>query len=216
MTGGETGEWQTMKILMLNGSPRANGNTAAALREMEKIFAAEGLETELIQVGGLAVHGCVACGKCAQTGKCVFDDIVNELAPKFQACDGLVVGSPVYYASANATLVAALTRLFYSTSFDKTMKVGAAVVAARRGGLSAAFDELNKFFTISGMPVATSQYWNSVHGLLPGEAVRDEEGMQTVRALARNMAFLVKSIALGRQAYGIPEKEKRLVTNFVR
>ena len=205
-----------MKILMLNGSPRANGNTAAALREMEKIFAAEGLETELVQVGGLAVHGCVACGKCAQTGKCVFDDIVNELAPKFQACDGLVVGSPVYYASANATLVAALTRLFYSTSFDKTMKVGAAVVAARRGGLSAAFDELNKFFTISGMPVASSQYWNSVHGLLPGEAVRDEEGMQTVRALARNMAFLVKSIALGRQAYGIPEKEKRLVTNFVR
>ena len=216
MTGVETGEWQTMKILMLNGSPRANGNTAAALREMEKIFAAEGLETELIQVGGLAVHGCVACGKCAQTGKCVFDDIVNELAPKFQACDGLVVGSPVYYASANATLVAALTRLFYSTSFDKTMKVGAAVVAARRGGLSAAFDELNKFFTISGMPVASSQYWNSVHGLLPGEAVQDEEGMQTVRALARNMAFLVKSIALGRQAYGIPEKEKRLVTNFVR
>ena len=216
MTGGETGEWQTMKILMLNGSPRANGNTAAALREMEKIFAAEGLETELIQVGGLAVHGCVACGKCAQTGKCVFDDIVNELAPKFQACDGLVVGSPVYYASANATLVAALTRLFYSTSFDKTMKVGAAVVAARRGGLSAAFDELNKFFTISGMPVASSQYWNSVHGRLPGEAVRDEEGMQTVRALARNMAFLVKSIALGRQAYGLPEKEKRLVTNFVR
>ena len=216
MTGGETGEWQTMKILMLNGSPRANGNTAAALRKMEKIFAAEGLETELIQVGGLAVHGCVACGKCAQTGKCVFDDIVNELAPKFQACDGLVVGSPVYYASANATLVAALTRLFYSTSFDKTMKVGAAVVAARRGGLSAAFDELNKFFTISGMPVASSQYWNSVHGLLPGEAVRDEEGMQTVRALARNMAFLMKSIALGRQAYGLPEKEKRLVTNFVR
>ena len=216
MTGGETGEWQTMKILMLNGSPRANGNTAAALREMEKIFAAEGLETELIQVGGLAVHGCVACGKCAQTGKCVFDDIVNELAPKFQACDGLVVGSPVYYASANATLVAALTRLFYSTSFDKTMKVGAAVVAARRGGLSAAFDELNKFFTISGMPVASSQYWNSVHGLLPGEAVRDEEGMQTVRALARNMAFLMKSIALGRQAYGLPEKEKRLATNFVR
>ncbi len=216
MTGVETGEWQTMKILMLNGSPRANGNTAAALRKMEKIFAAEGLETELIQVGGLAVHGCVACGKCAQTGKCVFDDIVNELAPKFQACDGLVVGSPVYYASANATLVAALTRLFYSTSFDKTMKVGAAVVAARRGGLSAAFDELNKFFTISGMPVASSQYWNSVHGLLPGEAVRDEEGMQTVRALARNMAFLMKSIALGRQAYGLPEKEKRLVTNFVR
>ena len=216
MTGVETGEWQTMKILMLNGSPRANGNTAAALREMEKIFAAEGLETELIQVGGLAVHGCVACGKCAQTGKCVFDDIVNELAPKFQACDGLVVGSPVYYASANATLVAALTRLFYSTSFDKTMKVGAAVVAARRGGLSAAFDELNKFFTISGMPVASSQYWNSIHGREAGEARQDAEGLQTMRTLARNMSFLVKSIALGRERYGLPEKEEFQRTDFIR
>ena len=216
MTGGETGEWQTMKILMLNGSPRANGNTAAALREMEKIFAAEGLETELIQVGGLAVHGCVACGKCAQTGKCVFDDIVNELAPKFQACDGLVVGSPVYYASANATLVAVLTRLFYSTSFDKTMKVGAAVVAARRGGLSAAFDELNKFFTISGMPVASSQYWNSVHGREAGQAVQDAEGLQTMRTLARNMTFLMKSIALGKEKYGLPVQEEPVRTNFVR
>ena len=153
-----------MKVLMLNGSPRAKGNTALALAEIEKIFHAEGIETELIQVGQRDIRGCIACGRCKETGRCVFDDVVNELAPKLQACDGLVVGSPVYYASANATLVALLTRLFYSTPFDKTMKVGAAVVAARRGGLSATFDELNKFFTISGMPVASSQYWNSIHG----------------------------------------------------
>ena len=205
-----------MKILMLNGSPRPNGNTAMALGEMEKVFAAEGLETELIQVGNRDVRGCIACGRCAQLGRCVFDDLVNQLAPKFEACDGLVVGSPVYYASANATLVALLTRLFYSTPFDKTMKVGAAVVAARRGGLSATFDELNKFFTISGMPVASSQYWNSIHGRLPGEAAQDAEGMQTMRTLARNMSFLVKSIALGREKYGMPALEERQATNFIR
>ncbi len=205
-----------MKVLMLNGSPRPGGNTAAALHEMERIFQAEGVETELIQVGAQQVRGCVACGGCAKLGRCVFDDAVNELAPKFEACDGLVVGSPVYYASANATLVALLTRLFYSTPFDKTMKVGASVVAARRGGLSATFDELNKFFTISGMPVASSQYWNSVHGRLPGEAAQDAEGLQTMRALARNMTFLMKSIALGREAFGLPEKEPRQATNFIR
>ena len=205
-----------MKILMLNGSPRPEGNTFLALREMERVFQAEGLETELIQVGNRDIRGCVACGGCANLGRCVFDDLVNELAPKFEACDGLVVGSPVYYASANATLVALLTRLFYSTSFDKAMKVGAGVAVARRGGLSATFDELNKFFTISGMPVASSQYWNSVHGRLPGEAVQDAEGLQTMRTLARNMAFLVKSIALGRDAYGLPEQEPRQATNFIR
>ena len=205
-----------MKILMLNGSPRPHGNTALALGEMEKVFAAEGLETELIQVGNRDVRGCIACGRCAQLGRCVFDDLVNQLAPKFEACDGLVVGSPVYYASANATLVALLTRLFYSTPFDKTMKVGAAVVAARRGGLSATFDELNKFFTISGMPVASSQYWNSIHGRLPGEAAGDAEGLQTMRTLARNMSFLVKSIALGREKYGMPALEERQATNFIR
>ena len=205
-----------MKILMLNGSPRPHGNTAAAMEEMEKVCAAEGLETELIQVGSRDIRGCIACGRCFETGKCVFDDIVNELAPKFEACDGLVVGSPVYYASANATLVALLTRLFYSTPFDKSMKVGAAVVAARRGGLSATFDELNKFFTISGMPVASSQYWNSIHGALPGEAAQDAEGMQTMRTLARNMSFLVKSIALGREKYGLPQREEFQRTNFIR
>ena len=205
-----------MKVLMINGSPKAGGNTAAALGEMEKIFAQEGVETELIHVGNQVVRGCIGCGQCAEKGRCVFDDAVNQAAPKFEACDGLVVGSPVYYASANATLVAFLTRLFYSTPFDKRMKVGAAVVAARRGGLSATFDELNKFFTISGMPVASSQYWNSVHGRLPGEAAGDAEGLQTMRTLARNMTFLMKSIQLGKDAYGLPEREPAQRTNFIR
>lgn len=205
-----------MKVLLINGSPRPKGNTSIALQEMEKTFAAEGIETETIQIGNKDIRGCIACGRCAELGKCVFNDMVNEAAPKFQECDGLVIGSPVYYASANATLVAFLTRLFYSTSFDKTMKVGASVVAARRGGLSATFDELNKFFTISGMPVASSQYWNSVHGREPGQAVQDLEGLQTMRTLAKNMTFLMKSIALGKEAYGLPEKEERVWTHFVR
>ena len=205
-----------MKVLMLNGSPRVNGNTAVALREMEAVFAREGIETETVQVGQRDIRGCIACGKCGQLGKCVFDDIVNELAPKFQAADGLVVASPVYYASANPTLVALLDRLFYSTGFDKTMKVGASVVCARRGGCSATFDELNKFFTISGMPVASSQYWNSIHGLSKGEADQDGEGKQIMRTLARNMSFLMKSIALGKQTYGLPEKEPRISTHFIR
>lgn len=205
-----------MKVLMLNGSPRKNGNTSIALKEMEKIFKQEGIEIELIHVGNKGIRSCIACGACAEKGKCVFDDIVNEIAPKFEECDGLVVGSPVYYASANATLVALLTRLFYSTSFDKTMKVGASVVCARRGGLSATFDELNKFFTISGMPVASSRYWNSIHGRQEGEAAQDEEGLLTMRVLARNMSFLMKSIALGKEKYGLPEKEPVTMTNFIR
>ena len=165
-----------MKVLMINGSPRPKGNTSIALNEMEKIFTAEGLETETIQIGKLDIRGCIACNFCGKTGKCVFDDIVNETAPKFALCDGLVIASPVYYASANATLIAFLDRLFYSTHFDKTMKVGASVVAARRGGLSSTFDELNKYFTICGMPVASSQYWNSIHGREPGQAAQDIEG----------------------------------------
>lgn len=205
-----------MKVLLLNGSPRVNGNTAVALREMEAVFAQERIETETVQVGQRDIRGCIACGKCGQLGKCVFDDIANELAPKFQAADGLVVASPVYYASANPTLVALLDRLFYSTSFDKTMKVGASVVCARRGGCSATFDELNKFFTISGMPIASSQYWNSIHGRAKGEADQDGEGKQTMRTLARNMSFLMKSIALGKQTYGLPEKEARISTHFIR
>ena len=205
-----------MKVLMLNGSPRPRGNTFTALSEMEKVFQAEGVETELVHVGNQDIRGCIACLSCMKQGKCVFDDMVNELAPKFEASDGLVVGSPVYYASANATLVALMTRLFYSTRFDKSMKVGAAVVAARRGGLSATFDELNKFFTISGMPVASSQYWNSIHGKTPGEALQDAEGLQTMRTLAGNMAFLMKSIRMGKEKLGLPQKEQTIFTSFHR
>lgn len=205
-----------MKVLLVNGSPRANGNTAAALEEMVKIFMEEGIETEVFHVGNKDIRGCIACGHCYQNGKCVFNDMVNEYAGKFEECDGIVVASPVYYASANATLVAFLDRLFYSTNFDKTMKVGASVVVARRGGCSSTFDELNKYFTISGMPVASSQYWNSVHGGAPGEAEQDAEGMQTMRTLARNMSFLMKSIALGKEKFGLPEREPHAWTNFIR
>ena len=176
----------------------------------------EGVEVETVHVGARDIRGCIACGRCAETGRCVFDDIVNELAPKLEAADGLVVASPVYYASANATLVACLTRLFYSSHFDKSMKVGASVVCARRGGCSATFDELNKFFTIAGMPVASSQYWNSIHGRAPGEAEQDEEGRQTMRTLARNMTFLMRSIALGREKYGLPQREAPIRTNFIK
>lgn len=205
-----------MKVLIINGSPRKNGNTTLALAQMEQVFAEEGIEVTNVQVGGEDVRGCVACNGCSKLGCCVYDDCVNRLAPLFEEADGLVVGSPVYFGSANATLVAVLDRLFYSTGFDKTMKVGAAVAVARRGGLTATFDELNKFFTISGMPVAGGQYWNGVHGTLPGEAEQDGEGLQQMRTLARNMAFLMKSIALGKEAYGLPEKEPRVSTNFVR
>ena len=205
-----------MKVLMLNGSPKANGNTALALQEMEKIFRAEGVDVETVQVGHLDVRGCIACGYCYKNDKCVFDDVVNTLADKFRNCDGLVVASPVYYASANATLTAVLDRLFYSTAFPKTMKVGASVAVARRGGCSSTFDQLNKYFTICGMPLASSQYWNSVHGGGPGQAQEDAEGLQTMRTLARNMTFLMKSIALGKEAYGLPEREAPQFTNFIR
>lgn len=205
-----------MKVLMINGSPNIKGNTYVALHEMEKVFAEEGIETEILHIGNKDIRGCIGCRQCAKNGKCVFDDAVNESAKKFEECDGLVVGSPVYYASANATLIAYLTRLFYSTPFDKSMKVGAAVAAARRGGLTATYDELNKFFAIAGMPIASGQYWNGIHGAAPGEAEQDVEGMQMMRTLARNMAFLMKSIALGKEKYGIPEKEPFARMNFIR
>ena len=205
-----------MKVLLINGSPRVHGNTAFALNQMAEVFADLGIETELIQVGKEAIRGCVACGSCYKTGKCVFDDLVNEVAPKLEAADGIVLGSPVYYASANATLIAFLDRLFYSTHFDKRMKVGASVVVARRGGCSAAFDELNKYFTISGMPVASSHYWNMIHGARPGEAAQDAEGIITMRNLAKNMSFLIKSIALGKETFGVPQYDPRQATNFIR
>ena len=205
-----------MKVLLLNGSPKPNGNTAHALREMADVFAQEGVEAEIIQIGNQDIRGCIACGSCGRNGKCVFDDAVNAIAPKFEAADGLVIGSPVYYASANATLMAFMQRLFYSSHFDKTMKVGASITIARRGGCSATYDEMNKFFGISGMPIASSQYWNSVHGGAPGQVLEDAEGMQTMRTLARNMAFLMKAIQLGKEQFGLPEKEPHAWTNFIR
>ena len=205
-----------MKVLIINGSPRQNSNTSIALAQMEKVFLNNNIETETVQIGAKDIRGCVSCEYCYKNGKCAIDDIVNEVAPKFEKCDGLVVGSPVYYASANGTLISFLDRLFYSSSFDKTMKVGAAIAVARRGGLSSTFDELNKYFTISGMPVASSQYWNSVHGRAPGDAEQDLEGLQTMRTLAENMSFLIKSIALGKEKYGLPEKEEKISTHFIR
>ena len=205
-----------MKVLMVNGSPRRDGNTSLALAEMEKVFQQEGIQVEIVSLGTQDIRGCIACNSCGKTGKCAFDDLVNETAPKLQQADGLVVASPVYYASANGTLVSFLDRLFYSTPFDKSMKVGASVVCARRGGCSATFDELNKYFTISNMPIASSQYWNSIHGRAPGEAAADEEGRQTMRVLARNMAFLMRSIALGKERYGLPETEPHAWTHFIR
>ena len=204
-----------MKVLILNGSPRVEGNTSIAIREMVQVFEKEGVKAEVVQIGNQNVRGCIACGHCFKEGKCVFDDVVNTLAPKFEEADGLVVASPVYYASANATLIACLDRLFYSSHFDKTMKVGASVVCARRGGCSATFDELNKYFTISDMPIASGQYWNCIHGRKVGEAALDEEGKQTMRGVARNMVFLMKSIALGKEAFGLPEKEKKVYTSFI-
>ena len=206
-----------MKVLMINGSPNANGNTATALKEMEKVFLEEGVEVEIVHVGNKAIRGCIGCRKCFGLGKCVFDDLVNETAPKLAQCDGLVIGSPVYYASANATLMAFVQRLFYSTFYvNKTMMVGAAVASARRGGLTATYDEMNKFFGISGMPIASGQYWNGIHGAAPGEAAQDAEGLQGMRTLARNMTFMMKSFALGKEKYGLPEKEPLTFTNFIR
>lgn len=204
------------KVLIINGSPRVNGNTTVAVNEMEKVFKENGVKVTTVQIGNKNVRGCIACRKCLENGKCVFNDVVNELAPLFEEADGLVIASPVYYASANATLIACLDRLFYSTHFDKSMKVGASVVCARRGGCSATFDELNKYFTICNMPIASSQYWNSIHGRELGEAQMDEEGKQTMRVLARNMTFLMKSIELGKEKFGLPETEEHLWTHFIR
>ena len=203
-----------MKVLLINGSPRANGCTAAALKEMISVFEAEGVETELVHAGNKDIRGCIACGSCMKNGKCVFDDLVNEVAPKFEEADGLVIGSPVYYASPNGTVLSFTDRLFYSTRFSKHMKVGAAVVSARRGGNTASFDVLNKYFSISGMPIATSTYWNQVHGFTAEDVRKDAEGLQTMRNLARNMVFLMKAIADGRENYGLPEVEHGSFTSF--
>ena len=205
-----------MKVLLINGSPRVNGNTAIALDEMVKVFKEENVETEVIQIGQQDIRGCIGCGFCYKNGHCVFNDIVDEVNKKLETCDGLVVASPVYYASPNGTLLAFLDRLFYSSRLDKRMMVGASIAVARRGGCSATFDVLNKYFTISGMPVASSNYWNSVHGAKQGEALEDGEGLQVMRNLSKNMTFLMKSIALGKEAYGLPEREAKIATNFIR
>ena len=202
------------KVILLNGSPHANGCTATALNEMIKVFQEEGIETELIHVGNKSIRGCISCNRCSETGKCVFDDLVNEVAPKFAEADGLVVGSPVYYAGPNGTILSFMDRLFYSTSFSKQMKVGAAVVSCRRGGYTATYDVLNKYFTISSMPVASSTYWNQVHGFTAEDAKKDLEGLQTMRNLARNMAFMIKAFADAKQKYGYPEMEKSYFTSF--
>ena len=204
-----------MKVLIVNGSPHREGNVTVAIRELKKGFAAEGVEVENVELGIKRVPGCLGCYTCKKLGKCVVEDVVNEAADKFKEADGLVVASPGYYASPNGTIVSFLDRLFFSTKFDKRMKVGAAVAVARRGGCSATFDVLNKYFSISGMPIASSQYWNSVHGCAPGEAEEDAEGLQTMRTLAKNMTFLMKSIALGKEKYGLPEKEQPVQTNFI-
>ena len=206
-----------MKVLLINGSPKANGNTAFALAQMAEVFAEQGVETETIQVGNLIIRGCIGCGSCYKTGKCVFNDLVNEVAAKLEEADGMVVGSPVYYASPNGTLISFLDRLFYSTGkMNKRMKVGASIVVARRGGCTAAFDVLNKYFTISEMPVASSSYWNMIHGGVPGDAQQDAEGIRTMRNLAKDMSFLMKSIAMGKEALGLPTPEPKAFTNFIR
>lgn len=204
-----------MKVLLINGSPNAAGCTFTALDEVANTLQTEGIETEIIQVGNKDIRGCIGCRQCKKTGDCVFHDFVNEVSPKFKECDGIVIGSPVYFASANGTLISFIDRLFYSTMCDRRMKVGAAVVSCRRGGASATFDEINKYFTISGMPVASSQYWNSVHGNTPEEVKQDKEGLQTMRTLGKNMAFLLKSIQLGKEAYGMPKEEEHIFTNFI-
>ncbi len=205
-----------MYVLMVNGSPHKEGNTFIALNEMDRIFRAEGVETEILHIGNQDIRGCIACRSCAKTGKCVFNDAVNEAAPKLARCQGLVVASPVYYASANATLIAFLDRLFFSTRFDKTMIVGASVAAARRGGLTATYDELNKYFGISGMPIASGQYWNGIHGRELGEANEDAEGLQMMRTLARNMVFLMRGIEMAKEKYGVPAREPFTNTDFIR
>lgn len=202
------------KVLLLNGSAHVKGCTATALEEMIKVFENEGIETELIQVGNKDIRGCIACGNCEKNGKCVFDDMVNEVALKFKEADGLVVGSPVYYASPNGTIISFMDRLFYSTSFSKQMKVGASVVSCRRGGNTASFDVLNKYFTISGMPVASSTYWNQVHGFTAEDVKKDLEGLQTMRNLAKNMSYMIKAFSATKDSIGYPEMERDAFTSF--
>ena len=203
-----------MKVLILNGSPRIDGCTARALKEVEKILNAEEIETETMVVGNKDIRGCIACNTCQRKGKCAFDDLVNEIAPKFEEADGIIIGTPVYYAGSNGNIISLLDRLFYSTNFDKTMKVGAAVISSRRAGSTSALDEIYKYFGICNMPIVTSSYWNEVHGFTKEDVEKDKEGLQTMRNLGRNMAFMIKSIALGKEKYNLPENENGPFTSF--
>ena len=203
-----------MKVLILNGSPKSNGCTARALKEVENTLNNEGIETETILVGNKDIRGCISCGFCHENGKCVFNDLVNETATKFKEADGIIIGTPVYYAGANGNLISFLDRLFYSTTFDKTMKVGAGVISSRRAGSTSAFDEINKYFTICNMPIVSSSYWNEVHGFSAEDVEKDLEGLQTMRNLGRNMAFMIKSIKLGKEKFGLPQNERDSFTSF--
>lgn len=203
-----------MKVLILNGSPKSNGCTARALKEVENILNNEGIETETILIGNKDIRGCISCGFCHDNGKCVFNDSVNETAIKFKEADGIIVGTPVYYAGANGNLISFLDRLFYSTTFDKTMKVGAGVISSRRAGSTSAFDEINKYFTICNMPIVSSSYWNEVHGFTAEDVEKDLEGLQTMRNLGRNMAFMIKAIKLGKEKFGLPQNERESFTSF--
>lgn len=205
-----------MNVLLINGSPNPRGCTYTALSIVAEELNAQGIETKIVQVGQKNLRGCIGCRRCKQTGKCVFDDEVNQMAPLFEAADGLVIGSPVYFGSPNGGMMSFLDRLFYSTLFDKRMKVGASVVSARRGGNSASFDVLNKYFMISEMPVVSSRYWNMVHGYTPEDVMKDEEGVATMRVLGRNMAFLIKSIQFGKNEMGLPDVVPPVHTHFIR
>lgn len=203
-----------MKVLILNGSPRKDGCTTRALREVEEVLNEEGIITEVIEVGNKDIRGCIACNSCRSTGKCVFNDLVNEVAPKFAEADGIIIGTPVYYAGANGNILSFLDRLFYSTNFAKTMKVGAAVISSRRAGSTSALDEIYKYFGISSMIIVTSSYWNEVHGFTKEDVENDKEGLQTMRNLGRNMAFIIKAINLGKEKYDLPEIETSEFTSF--
>ena len=204
-----------MKVLMINGSPHQHGCVDRALQEVGTALKQDGVDSEIFWIGNKDIHGCIACNQCQRLGHCVFDDAVNEAAKKFEAADGLIIGTPVYYASANGTAVSFMDRLFYSSHFDKRFKVGASVVSARRAGTTATFDQMNKYFTIAEMPVVSSSYWNMVHGFTAEDVEKDLEGLQVMRVLGHNMAFMVKAIADAKQKYGLPAEEKHIFTNFI-
>ena len=205
-----------MKVLIINGSPRLKGNSSTLVNEMINIFNKEGVEVDNYQIGAKAIRGCMACGYCYEHGECVFKDDANDLAKRFEQADGLIVVSPVYYGSANGSIISLLDRLFYSSHFSKKFKVGAAFAIARRGGTTATFDELNKYFTISQMPIASGRYWNNGFGRTEGQINQDEEGLQNARVVARNMVFLMKAIKDAKEMYGLPETEEVKSTHFIK